>query len=827
MKIRYLLISGAVALPALLFAKGNVTGKVINKESGEPMDFVTVQVIDNKTKKTLNLAASTGEDGTFVLSGLPDGSYLVQVMNVGSINQDRPVTISGADVDLGTIRLADDSKLLKEVVVEGVRSQMRFELDRKVFQVDANIASAGQSASELLESIPSVEVDQDGEVSLRGNSSVTVWINGKESGLTADNRAQILEQIPAETIERIEVITNPSAKYSPEGSAGIINIVLKKDRRAGYFGSAELSANTRGGGNTSVNINFNSGKWDTYASVGFRMRHNSGGSRMRRLFDNGDFINSDGKSRNHGNNIFFRLGATYHLSDFDDFYVNGFGMFGHRYGHTLTNYSAQAPNQWLSDIQLARNRGDSRGAHGEFGYTHKWSDTHTLDANVGYNHWGGPSWSSYMEEETWPPRETAPGAPADGLTDTSYREQEMPINVNTWEAKLDYTNTFNQYLKLEAGYNGNYSHENSPNTTWLGTDPADIRLAPELYNRFIYSNNVSALYLTLGGKTGNFSYSGGLRGEAWQVRARSLAYGETEADVPEFKSDKFSLFPSLFLSYSLPHDNEVQINYTRRIRRPWGGQLNSFRDISDPTAVSYGNPELRPEYSNSLELNYLKTWTSHLLSISAYMRQASDVMSRLSYMDGDVMYSTWANVARRMNSGVEIVAKNQLFANWLDLTTTVNLYNNHISAWHYDIRSIATGNEIRLSNRSQNSFAWDARMMANLKLPWQLAFQATGRYSSPNKEAQGSRQGGWSVDLGLRKTFGDWSVSLNCRDVFDSRKWRNTTVGDNYEQTNERWRAGRQIRLTIKYSFGNMKAKRTRNQDMEPMDNSGYGDSEL
>lgn len=211
-----------------------------------------------------------------------------------------------------------------------------------------------------------------------------------------------------------------------------------------------------------------------------------------------------------------------------------------------------------------------------------------------------------------------------------------------------------------------------------------------------------------------------------------------------------------------------------------------------------------------------------MISVSAYLRQASDVMNRLSYMDNDVMYSTWANVSKTINSGVELVSKNQLFAGWLDLTTTVNLYHNHISAWDYDMPSIA-GGTVRLSNGSQNSFAWDARMLANVKLPWQLSFQATGRYSSDHKEAQGSHQGGWSVDLGLRKTFGDWSVSLNCRDLFDSRKWKSTTIGENYEQHSERWRNGRQIRLTIKYSFGNMKAKRNRMNESEPIDTSGYG----
>ena len=161
-----------VAVPALLYAKGSVTGVVVNKETGDPMDFVTVQVVDSKTNKPLNISVSTADDGSFRLPSLPDGSYVVRVMNVGSVNQDRPVDVAGADIDLGVIKLADDSKVLKEVVVEGVRSQMRFELDKKVFQVDANIASAGQSASELLESIPSVEVDQDGAVSLRGNRQV-------------------------------------------------------------------------------------------------------------------------------------------------------------------------------------------------------------------------------------------------------------------------------------------------------------------------------------------------------------------------------------------------------------------------------------------------------------------------------------------------------------------------------------------------------------------------------------------------------------------------------------------------------------------------------
>ena len=811
------LVTGTVVCSSLIaMAKGDVSGVVINKDSGQPMDFVTVQIFNSKTGKPLNVSAMTDENGAFSIKGLDDGDYIVKIINVGSIDQERNVRVAGSNVSVGTVQLADDAKLLKEVVVEGVRSQMRFELDRKVFQVDANIASAGQSASELLESIPSVEVDQDGEVSLRGNSSVTVWINGKDSGLTADNRAQILEQIPGESIDRIEVITNPSAKYSPEGTAGIINIILKKDRRAGYFGAAEIGANTQGGGNASVNINVNVGKWDSYASVGFRMRHNKGGSISRRDFDNGNFVYSDGRSRNHGNNLFLRLGTSYHLTDKDEFSLSGFGMFGRRWGATHSDYSALMPGQWISDHQISSNSGHNASAHGEFGYSHIWSDSQRIDASVSYNYWGGPQNNTYNETQIWP----------DDIEELSYRRQEMPIRTTSWEAKLDYTNTFNRYLKLEAGYNGNYSLENTPNTSWVGTIEADAKLAENLYNRFIYHNDISAAYFMLGGSVRNFSYSGGLRAEAWQVRTKSLGYGQTEAEVPMFRKNNFALFPSLYLSLALPYDNELQLNYTRRIRRPWGGQLNSFLDTSDPTSYSYGNPELQPQYSNSFEVNYLKSWTYHMLSVSAYLRTADNMINRLSYMDADIMWSTWANVASETNSGVEIVAKNNLFSGWLDLTTTVNLYQNHISAWNYSFLS-RKGNTVSLGRGAQSGFAWDARMMANVKLPWQLAFQATGRYASGQKTAQGSRQGGWSVDLGLRKTFGDWSFSLNCRDLFDSRRMKNTTIGDNYEQYSERWRGGRTLRLTIKYSFGNMKAKRN-NRQQEPLDTGGgYSDGDM
>jgi len=814
---RGIFLTFCLAAPALVCAKGNISGKIINKESGEPMDFVNIQLFDSKGK-ALPIGATTDDSGRFTITGVDDGEYIVKITNIGSVEQERSVSVSGALADIGTVTLADDSKMLQEVVVEGIRSQMRFDLDKKVFSVDANIAAAGQSASELLESIPSVEVDQDGEVSLRGNSSVTVWINGKESGLTADNRAQILEQIPAETIDKIEVITNPSAKYSPEGTAGIINIVLKKNRKGGYYGSAEIGANSQGGGNAGVNINYSSPKWEVFGSVGFRMRHNTGGSEGRRTYSDGSFLNSDGVSRNHGNNIFVRAGATYHMTSKDAFSLSGFGMFGHRWGHSETDYVSNLPGHWTTNLNTSRQRGDNRGWHAEFGYNHTFSDTHTLDVQVAYNHWGGPSFNSYMQDEAWPEA-------GDFRHESVLQEQNQEINVNSWEAKVDYVNQFTEWLKLEAGYKGNYNKENSPVSTMQGTNVDDLALNPDLYNRFIYNNDISALYVTLGGRVKDFSFSAGLRGEAWQVRSKSLNYGETETSKGYYRKNFFALFPSLFLSYSLPKENELQINYTRRIRRPWGGQLNSFRNISNPTNISYGNPELEPQYSNAFELNYLKSWTYHMVSLSAYLRTSDNMISHLSYMIDNVVYTSHGNMGSEVNTGCEIVIKNSLFKSHLDLTTTANLYNNHINAWSATIPTLL-GGTVDLSGKKRNNFAWDIRVMANVRLPWSLSFQASGNYASKRLDAQGTRQGGWAVDAGLRRVFGNWSVSLNARNIFDSRKFKSTVYGPDYTEISKRWRGGRRIQLTIKYSFGNMKAKPSKNNmrnQAEPSDASGYG----
>ena len=265
---RIILVCFALFAMTMAFAQGMVKGKVLSKTTNEPLEFINVTVSIKGETKILK-GAITDINGNFTVNGLPNGNYTLRLSFLGYKEAIRNFSITSNDKtrNFSIIYLSDDTHTLNEVTVTGQRSEMRLEVDRKSFSVDQQISNAGGSASEALENIPSVEVDNDGNVSLRGNTSVEVWINGKSSGLTADNRAEILQQLPAESIDRIEVIDNPSAKFSAEGSAGIINIVLKKERKAGYYGSLQGSVNTRKGASSRFNINYNSSLLDAYANV--------------------------------------------------------------------------------------------------------------------------------------------------------------------------------------------------------------------------------------------------------------------------------------------------------------------------------------------------------------------------------------------------------------------------------------------------------------------------------------------------------------------------------------------------------------------------------
>ena len=805
------------------WAQGIVKGKILDRQKSEPLGFVNIKVTEQGSDKFVG-GGITDAGGNFNVSGLKDGKYTLSLTFMGykDVTRQFEITPAKREVQFKLLYMAEDAKQLNEVTVTGQRATMKLEVDRKSFDVGQLISNAGQAASDVLDNIPSIEVDNDGNVSLRGNSSVEVWINGKASGLTSDNRAQILQQLPAESIERIEVIDNPSAKFSAEGSAGIINIVLKKDRKAGYYGSVQAGGDTRGGANTSFNVNYNSRLIDSYLNIGYRHRANTGHMESQQTSDTyNQTYDSDSKQR--GNNFFTRAGVTLHATTKDDFSLSGMLMHGGGNSHSYTPYIYTAVANDLNNYQLDRLNRSRTGMdmrYGEFNYRHSFNDKHFIDFTADLSSWK-------MNGDNWYQDSTV----VVGIDDVTYSYQYRPqyINNHRKELKLEYENQVTKNFKIEAGYNGNFSRENTPqesymdNTSFDGTNASEDKL---FFNRFIYKQDLHAFYTTLSYKFGALSLMGGLRGEYWRVNTESYTWEqEHDASLREqpFKKDYFQLFPSVFMSWQMTETQQLQLNYTRRLRRPWGGQLNSFRDTRDATTVSFGNPYLTPEFSNSFSLNYLKQWNDHSLLVSAYYRPTTDVIQRISYKNQEdgLFYQTSMNVAKSVSTGLEMTVKNKLWR-ILDLTTSANAYYYRLNGFSYDIDGqTVTGN-------SDHNFTWNARMTASLMLPYDISIQTTGRYTARQVITQGYRKANYSIDFGARKNFFNklFTLSVNCRDLLDSRRFETFTSGPNFTRHQINRRGGRRVSMTLTWNFGNMKQKKRPNKshnsenDM-PMDYNG------
>lgn len=813
-----------------VLAQGQVKGLILDKNNAEALSFVSI-TLTPQGSNTPTAGTSSDAEGKFHITNVKYGTYTLTLSFVGYKTLTKQVVLNEKNhtASFASLYMTEDATTLSEVQVTGQRSAMKLEVDRKSFDVAGMITSAGLSASELLEQVPSVEVDNDGNVSLRGNTSVEVWINGRSSGLSSDNQAQVLQQIPAESIERIEIIDNPSAKFSAEGSAGIINIILKKDRKAGYYGSVQAGVNTRGGANTSFSLNYNSSKIDAFLNLGYRHMENSG----RNESEQDNLINGIATSYERhytensqmGNNLFSRAGFTWHITDKDDLGLSGMFMTGKRKTNSSTPYyygDYTTIGEMLTRTQLRNNSSANPMRFGfiEFNYRHNFTEKHFLDFTASHMMMRMNNENSYQDSVWY----------EDGVTDSYsyYQSRPMKVRGHNTEVKLQYENAINDRVKLEAGYNGKFSHENSPQESFEAPNWQGYGLIENqgYFNRFIYDNNIHAFYTTLSYKLNKLSIMAGLRGEYWRINTESLnwwqEYGQQEKDVA-FKKDYFQLFPSVFMSYQLTPTQQLQLNYTRRLRRPWGGELNSFRNTSDASIISFGNPLLTPEYSNSFSLNYLKTWDQHSLLVSAYYRPTSDVIQRINYrnISENQMYNTPMNVANSTSTGIEVTAKNKLWK-FLDITTNVNVYYYKIDAFSYDIEGqTVTGD-------GRDNFTWNARIMAAFKLPYDISIQASGRYNSRQELAQGYRPASYGMDLGVRKNFFNrlFTLSINCRDVFNSRKWQSYTSSDTFYRFQLNKRRSRTVNFTLTWNFGNQSAKKKnmeRGDDDDDDNNNGGG----
>ncbi|MBQ7632149.1 MAG: TonB-dependent receptor [Paludibacteraceae bacterium] len=845
-----------LAITANLFA-ATITGKVIDASSRQPIDFANVSIMRDSTLVTGTVTDATGAFSIEVANG----QYEVVVRFMGYIEQKKSFTVAGKAVDLGRIALKEDTQTLSEVEVVGQGSSMRFELDKKVFTVDQNIASAGASVTDVLENIPSVDVDQEGNISLRNSDDVEIWINGKPAGLNSENRAQVLQQMPAGTIEKIELITNPSAKFSPEGSAGIINLVMKKDRSAGFYGSVQAGIDyalaapwtTPPGANAGLNINFNAGPVDGYFNVGYRYHSSNGGSTTDRynlgnntgsqVLDSSlieSHLVQEGLQTHKGGGLFARAGFNFRLAEGHTLGVSGFGMVStnnpglgmsntNKRTYLLTEYPSG--NVMRDFIRNQTGTGAHPGGNVTLDYTFE-MDEHKLMVSGTYNHFGFNMDTYYDQQDL-----------DLNTKDTvfSYQDQLSTSKEQSIEVKADYEWKPTAQSRLEAGYDYTRGWSNSfADAHNLNKDGSVKEELFPYYADFQGLTQNHALYITYGNRFWNkLSLQVGLRGEYYMRHLESFYKDDTGATQDSYasypnKKDTayFQLYPSAYISYDFGNGHELQLNYTRRVRRPWGHQINPRMDFSDSTNISYGNVDLLPAFSNNLELNYLKTWERHTLSAGVFWKYQERAFQNYKYMDGGVMKNTYFNIGARQELGVEVVAKNRLFGELLQLTTSANFYWNNIAAVNQTI--VHQGTPIDINLAQQNIFAGSVRLTAQFLFTKNFSGQIRANYSSPRVVAQGTTSHSYSIDLGLRHTFlnKQLALALNVRDLLDSRARRNTTWGEGFWQFSEnRWHS-RSISFTITYNFGNQKGRRNRpdsdfgGSSSDDMDDSGNSNTD-
>lgn len=839
-------------LGGIVQAQNLITGTVIDAASEQPLDYANVVVYREGEDEPLD-GTTTDEDGMFWLyRKVKAGDYKVTVSFMGYIDQIFSVHLSGKEVSLGKIYLEENTKVLKEVEVVGQGSTMRFELDKKIYSVDQSISSAGASVSEVLENIPSVEVDQEGTISLRNSEDVEIWINGKPAGLTAENRAEILQQMPADAIKEIELITNPSAKFSPEGTAGIINLVLKKDRKAGYYGSVNVGIDyalakpwtTLPSGKMGFNINFNKGIVDAYMNVGYNYRNSNGASNVDRYnfyADDTTRLKSSGIGQNRGGGgMFLRAGVDVRVTDRSTIGVSGFtvvsqpndptkgkGNFFSGYRNAPMLYELYDVSTYVNpqsadneETLLRSYHRDQSGTmvHPTYNALLSWqfeiSKLHNLSMSAQYDN------NRFYQNQFYTQYETAePDA-------KQVQEQESDTRNQSVQLKADYEFKIASDMRFGLGWQSTMAWRKSGSDAWNGANRA-VHLE-NYYNNFANNEQTHALYTTYGYTIADrLSVMAGLRAEIFHRDLRTEYY-DSPGHLSTLQSDTtyFQLYPSIFASYDFGGGHELQINYTRRVERPRGRQINPRMDFSDSTNISFGNPSLLPSYSSSVELNYLKNWDRHVLSAGLFWRFREGVIQNIKFVDGETMKNTYVNFKTRHEVGIELVAKNKLFGEIINLTTSVQMYYNGSAGGTFT--SNLYGSDFAVVIPKRNVFAANVSVNAQFMFTKTFSGSLSARYRSPHVLAQGMTTHSYSIDAGLRKTFLDKKLVLafNVRDIFNSRARRSTNYGEGFWQYQENQWNSRMVSLSLTYNFGNQQAgkKQNRQNMVSGDDDMGGGD---
>lgn len=770
-----------------------ITGKVVDSTNRKPLNYASVALLNQADRKVVQ-GMQTDESGIFSFRSITPGNYILRIGFVGYQTYERAPIIVNSDLPLNVneIRLRiSGANVLKEVVVQSSVPDMQIGIDRKVFNVDQSLVSQSGSVTDLLSDIPSISVDADGAVSLRGSSSVRILIDGKPSAMAGSDITQVLQSLPSNSVQRVEVITNPSSKYDAEGQSGIINIVLKKNLRTGLNGALTASGGSYRNYNGGLSLNYRDSTANYYGNYDFRkFRRLSEGQNDTKYFENNGLIYNNNKGDRSGDAHTAKLGVDYFLNQSTTIGVSGnLSIRDNQRNEDIFYRYENMPDLNGTSTRKARQTEDDFGYDLNFDFKKEFKragEVLAFNAAYGRNKEDGVN--------TFNQTFSNPSSPVDRQINDTY---ERGDNINL---QLDYIRPVNEESRFEAGYRTTIE-KNDESQLSRRFDPESGSFFPDysVSNKFDLEEIVHAAYFNYQNKINkNLGYQFGLRAEQAYLNTITENVDPSTPLEERFtpgKLDYFRIYPSIFLTQSFSENQQLQLSYTRRVNRPNGWQVNPFINISDPLNIRQGNPNLQPEDIHSLELGYSREIGTTTLTSSLYYRRVNDVIQSITQrIEGSnaATISEWRNISMNESTGFEVISKSN-FGKAIDITGNLNVFYNRFKG------AEAFGLPAR------DGLNWNANLSTNLRITPAFSAQIRANYSAPQVLAQGRSIANFVTDAALRWSIlnNKGSFLLNVRDVFNQRRFGGYTQTDQFIRNFRDRRSLRMAMLTFSYRFGN------------------------
>ncbi len=792
--LRLIIFSVIVSIQFLCFSqptsKAKLVGSIIDAQSGAVLSFSSIRIMSEVDNKLVagNIA---DENGNFSVS-MPYGNYyaLIEFVGYRSFKTDIfKITKENPELNLGSIKVLSSSLNLNEVEIRAEKSSMELALDKKVFNVGKDLANAGGTASDILMNIPSVSVDPEGGVKLRGNDNVRILIDGKPSGLVSFKGGAGLQALQSSMIERVEIITNPSAKYEAEGMAGIINIILKKDRNQGFNASIEGVAGNPTNLGLGANMNYRHKKVNFFINYGLTYRKSPNiGSIYQEVFDS-DITNISTQNRTgvmeaFNNNI--RGGLDYFFNDKN--ILTASYLFKRSDARRLTNLNYIDYRQTTSDLirNTFRNQDETEDEP---------NSEYTLTYKKDFSKKGQALTAEVKFIDNWERSNQLFGQKAfnkDGSPDKFQTIDQNSLNdefEKNWIYQVDYQQPIGKVGTFETGIRAGF--RDMVNDFVVNEKDAAGNFLPiaGLKNYFIYNENITAAYGVLGNKKNKFSYQAGLRAEWTDVTT-------TLRETKEINPRKYTnLFPSVHVTYELSKTNSFQLSYSKRVRRPVYNDLSPFSTFADSRNFFSGNPNLNPEFTNSFEIGHIKYYEKGTLSSSFYFRDTKDKIQSIRLVDNTGFSTTLPENLRGEKSFGFETASQFTVNKWWKLDLSFNFFNAKIDGTNLD------------KSYKRETYSWFVRQSSRFTLVKGFDMQIRANYEAAQKTIQGKRLPLFYMDYSISKEVfkGKGNLNLNAMDIFNSRIMRYTNAGENFFTEGSSQYRRRQINLTLNYRINQAK----------------------